>query len=106
MSLLTVTSVFFIITAVLHIATLIRFGNSVATRPIAAYGIIYLILGVLLMVGTFSWIPIIALILTAIGGVGATTQLNANSEMRSWTLFFIGVDVVIIVLLIISLITG
>ena len=106
MSLLTITAMLFIITALLHIATLFRFGNSAATRPVAAYGIIYLILGVLIGLGTFSWMPTVALILTVIGGVGATTPLNANPELRAWTLSFIAVDVVIIALLIINRVAG
>ncbi len=101
MNLLTITAILFIITAILHVATLWRFGNNATTRPVAAYGLIYLVLGILLLLGTFSWTPVVALALTLIGGIGATTQLNANSQMRSWTLFFIGVDVVIVALLII-----
>lgn len=103
MNLLLITAVLFIVTGILHNATLLRFSNNAATRPVAAFGVVYLVLGILLWLGTFSWLPIVALILTVIGGIGATTQIKANPEMRSWTLLFIGIDVVIVVLLAIHL---
>jgi hypothetical protein len=106
MTILLITAVLFIITGILHNATLLRFGNNAATRPVAAFGVVYLALGILLWLGTFSWLPIVALILTIIGGVGATTQINANPEMRSWTLLFIGIDVAVVVLLAIHMLTG
>ena len=100
MNLLTITAVFFTITGLLHIGMLLRFGNNAGTRPVAAFGVVYLILSVLIWMGTFSWVPVAALIVTAVGGIGAITQLRANPELRSWTLFFIAIDVVIILLLI------
>lgn len=103
MSLLTLAAILFVITGILHIIIPIRFGNNAATRPIAAFGVIYLILGVLILLGSFSWMPIVALILTLIGGIGATTQLNANPELRNSNLLFIGIDVVIVVFLVINL---
>jgi hypothetical protein len=105
MNLLTATAILFIITGLLHITIPFRFGNNAATRPVAAFGVIYLILGVLLILGVFSWLPIAALVLTIIGGIGAITQLKANPELRTSTLLFIGIDIVIIVLLLINWLT-
>jgi hypothetical protein len=105
MDLLTVTAILFLITGLLHISTPFRFENNSATRPVAAFGVIYLILGGLLILGVFSWLPVVALILTLIGGIGASTQLNANPELRTSTLLFIGIDIVIVVLLVINLLT-
>jgi hypothetical protein len=101
-----VAAILFIITGVLHVTIPMRFGNTAGTRPIAAFGVIYLVLGVLILLETFSWTPIVALILTLIGGTGAATQINTNPELRPWNLLFIGIDVVIVVLLVISLIVG
>ena len=70
MNLLLITAVLFTITGLLHIGMLLRFGNNAGTRPVAAFGVVYLVLGILLWLGTFSWLPILALILTVIGGVG------------------------------------
>ena len=106
MNLLLITAVLFIITGISHNVTLLRFGNNAATRPVAAFGVVYLAVGILLWLGTFSWLPLVALILTIIGVVGAMTQINANPEMRSWTLLFIGIDVVIVVFLAIHLLGG
>ena len=106
MNFLLITAVLFIITGILHNVTLFPFGNNAATRPVAAFGVVYLALGILLWLGTFSWLPIVALIITVIGGVGATTQISANPEMRSWTLLFIGIDVAVVVLLAIHLLGG
>jgi hypothetical protein len=105
MNLLTATAILFLITGLLHITIPFRFGNNAATRPVAAFGIIYLILGVFSLLGVFSWLPVVALILTLIGGIGASTQLKANPELRKSTLLFIGIDIVIVVLLIIELLT-
>ena len=44
-------------------------------------------------------------VLTIIGGIGAITQLKANPELRTSTLLFIGIDIVIIVLLLINWLT-
>ena len=106
MNILTVAAVLFIITAILHLAVPIRFGNNTATRMIAAYGVIYLILGLLILLGTFSWTPIVALILTLIGGAGAIASINTNPELRSWKLFLVAIDVVIVGLLVINLFAG
>jgi hypothetical protein len=104
MNLLTVSAILFIITGLLHITIPLRFGNNAATRPVAAFGVVYLILGGLLTLGVFSWLPVVALILTLIGGIGAVTQLNSNPEnLRNSTLLFIGIDIVIVVLLVINL---
>ncbi len=106
MNILTVAAVLFIITAILHLVAPIRFRNNAATRPIAAFGVIYLILGILILRGTFSWTPIVALILTLIGGIGATAGINVNPELRSLKLFLIAIDVAIVGLLIINLFAG
>jgi hypothetical protein len=74
MNLLPATAILFLITGLLHITIPFRFGNNAATRPVAAFGVIYLILGVLLILGVFSWLPVVALILTLIGGIGASTS--------------------------------
>ena len=104
MNLLPATAILFLITGLLHITIPFRFGNNAATRPVAAFGVIYLILGVLLLLETFIWTPLVAMVLTLIGGIGATTQINTNPELRNSNLLFIGIDVVIIALLVISLI--
>jgi hypothetical protein len=106
MNILIVAGVLFIITAILHLAALTRFGNNAATRPIAAFGVIYLILGLLILLRTFSWTPIVALILTLIGGGGAFASINANPELRSLKLLLIAIDVVIVGLLAIKLFAG
>jgi hypothetical protein len=100
-----ITAVLFIITAVLHINLLRIFGNTAAVRPVAAYGVIYLVLGILLLTSSFSWTPIAALVLTAIGGTAAIVTINANPTIRSWILLFIVIDIVIIALLIIHFFT-
>jgi hypothetical protein len=105
MSILTIAAILVIFTGILHILIPFRFGNNAATRPVAAFGVVYLILGVLLTLGVFSCLPVIALILTLIGGIGASTQLNANPELRNSTLLFIGIDIVIVALLIFELLT-
>jgi hypothetical protein len=106
MNILTIAAVIFIITAILHLAAPIRFRNNTATRPIAAFGVVYLISGILILAGTFSWIPIVALIVTLIGGIGATVKINANPELRSLNLLLIAIDIVIVGLLIINLFTS
>ena len=106
MSILLVAAVLFIISAILHLAAPIRFGNNAATRPIAAFGVIYLVLGLLILLGTFSWTPIVALILTLIGAAGAIASINANPELRSLKLLLIAIDVVIVGLLVINLFSG
>jgi hypothetical protein len=106
MTILTIAAVLFIITAILHLVAPMLFRNNAATRPIAAYGVIYLILGILILLGTFSWTPIIAIILTLVGGAGVTAGINANPELRSLKLLLIAIDVVIIGLLLINLFAG
>jgi hypothetical protein len=101
---LTIAGVLFIITAILHVATLVLYGNTAATRPVAGFGIVYLFLGILLLATTFGWVPIVALVLTTIGGIGAVTQLKANPDMRNMNLLLIAIDVVIIILLLLALI--
>jgi len=103
MNTLIVAAVLFIVTAILHLAAPIRFRNNAATRPIAAYGVIYLILGLLILLGTLSWTPIVALILTLVGGAGAIASINANPELRSLKLRLIAIDVVIVGLLVINM---
>jgi hypothetical protein len=103
MNILIVATVLFIFSAALHLAAPLRFRNNTATRPIAAFGVIYLILGLLILFGTFSWTPSVALILTLIGGVGALASINANPELRSLKLLLIAIDVVIVGLLVINL---
>jgi hypothetical protein len=70
-------------------AALVRIGNSAAARPVTAYGVIYLILDTLILLARLSWTPMVAVILTVIGGIGATTQLNNNPDMRDRTLFLL-----------------
>ena len=106
MSLLTIAAILFVLTGILHLTIPMRFGNRAATRPIAAFGVIYLILGGLILLGIFSWTPVAALVLTLIGGIGATATLNADPDLRSSNLLFIGIDVMITALLVISLIAG
>ena len=106
MNLLTAAATLFIITAILHITVPVRFGNSAAARPIAAFGVIYLVVGVVILLQTSSWMPVVALVLTLIGGIGATTTLNAEPQLRSSNLLFIGIDVVLIALLVIHLLAG
>jgi len=106
MNILIVAAVLFIITAMLHLAAPIRFGNNAATRPIAAYGVVYLVLGLLILLRKFSWIPIVALILTLIGGAGAIASVSANPELRSLKLLLIVIDTVIVGLLVINLFAG
>ena len=59
-----------------------------------------------MLFGRFSWTPIVALILTLIGGAGAFASINANPELRSFKLLLIAIDVVIVGLLVINLFTG
>ena len=106
MNILIVAAVLFIMTAILHLAAPIRYGNNAATRPIAAYGVIYLILGLLMLLGRFSWTPIVALILTLIGGTAAIASIKADPKLRSWKLLLIAIDVVIVGLLVINLFAG
>ena len=53
-----------------------------------------------------SWTPIVALIVTLIGGAGAFASINANPELRSLKLLLIVIDVVIVGLLVINLFAG
>ncbi|MEM7334501.1 MAG: hypothetical protein AAF490_20665 [Chloroflexota bacterium] len=96
-----IVAVLFLITAVLHIFIPIRYGNNSTTAGIGGYGVIYLILGILLLATSLAWVPTTALVLTGIGVIGALTQINAMPELRNWTLLFIGIDIVIIILLLI-----
>ena len=100
MNILIIAAVLFITTAILHLSALVRFGNNPATRPIAAFGVIYLILGLLILLRTFSWTPIVALILTLIGGGGAIVSINANPELRFLKKLLIAIDIVIVGLLV------
>ena len=95
----TISAVLLIITAILHMATLVQFGRDSTTIPVAVYGVIYGILGGLLLAETFSWTALGAFILTLIGAIAAITQINNAPAMRSWMVGFIGIDIAILGLL-------
>ncbi len=97
----TIVAILFLITAVLHLYIPYQYGRNSTTTGVGGYGIIYLVLGILLLVTSLAWVPTAALALTAVGAIGAITQINAMPEIRNWTILFIGIDIVIIVLLLI-----
>ena len=99
---LTIAAILFIITAILHIAMPFIYGRGQDTIGIAVYGVIYLVLGVLLLTTSAGWAPIGALILTAIGGTAAFIQRNANPKLLTFTWIFIAIDAVIILLLVLN----
>ena len=106
MNTLTVAAILFILTAILHLVTPLRFRNQLGTWSIAGFGVIYLVLGILLLLTSLGWLPIVALIIVMIGGIGAVVGINANPALRSLKLFMIAIDLVIIGLLVFHMVGG
>ena len=99
MTILTIVSFFLVITSLLHLFMLQQFGSNSTTNGVAVAGVIYLILAGLILFTSLAWPPIVTLVLTTLGGIGAYTQIDALPAMRNWTWLFIGIDVVIVLLL-------
>jgi|GEM_PF-2844992 len=103
MNLLTITAILYLVTGILHLSTIKRFGNTPVTRSIAFFGVIYLILSLLVFINSYSWVPVAALIITAIGAIGAATLLKNHPDLRTSNLILIAIDLVIIGFLISSM---
>ena len=99
---LAIAAILFIITALLHIAIPFIYGRGQDTIGIAVYGVIYLVIGGLLLTTAAGWVPFVALILTAIGAAAAFVQRNANQKLLTFTWIFIAIDAFIILLLVLN----
>lgn len=106
MTIVTLTAVLFTITALLHLYMPVQFGNNRVTQGIVLFGVIYLLFGILFFTNPATSIRVAALIVTLIGSIGATIQLNAIPKMRNWIIAFILIDEVIILLIILGLLVA
>jgi len=92
-----IVATLFLITAVLHLAYPILYGVNESTTPVAIFGVIYLILGIVFFRnGGQGYLKAIGFSLTAIGFLGATSIYISNDAPLPLDLTLIIIDVFIL----------
>ena len=74
----------FILNAIIHFIQAGANGINKKTTPVGLFGVLFLVLGVLWMQPTISWLGWVSLIFSVLGIIGLTTQLKDKRKAK-WT---------------------
>ena len=94
-----------VFTGLWHATEFMMGGRNADTRRLIPVGIVYLILGILIVTLTGGWIvQLVALIAAGAGAIAAFTMRGGRSEIRGWVIWaFILIDAAIVAALAMAL---